>query len=239
MAATNTVIEFAGRRAEIAAPYVVQAFFATISYRLEPQGRGSRFPVVLMRLYAGQLDPSEMLAAESELDVIGAELRTLPASQAIGSLSSLAPFRAGAPIVNNRAASLFDYFVAVDGTPLVFAFRSVVEQSRVAGMPLAFNSPQGSYNCVIGLVSILIGVTLSVAGYLYFPDYVITAPYSRTPSGPLIWPFGLLLAGIGVVCLFEPRRKPSLAPPKQSHILIATAIAMTLLGLWVAFTWRG
>ena len=58
----NTLIEYGGRRTPIATPHVTQAFFFTINHPPGPQGRGSRFPMVMNRFYAPGLRLPQMLA---------------------------------------------------------------------------------------------------------------------------------------------------------------------------------
>lgn len=239
MAAPNTTIEFAGRRVELAAPAVVEAFFATITYRLEPQGRGTRFPVVIMGLYGGHLSPQEMPAAVAELDVIAAELRTLAPGKAIGNLGNLTPFRALPPLVNDSAASLFDYFITLTGTPLVAALRSAIDQSRTAELPLTFQSPQVVKDRNASIWAIVGGAAWSLIGYFYFPNFVIV-PLGAGPltGGPLIWPIGLPFLGVGILALLGFRGSVrTFKRGGDSHVGV-TLIALAAVVLWLFATWR-
>jgi 2,3-bisphosphoglycerate-dependent phosphoglycerate mutase len=237
MASTYTLIEFAGKKVGIAAPQGVQAFFATVTYRLEPQGRGSRFPIVMNRLYAGGLDESDLLAAGAELDAIAAELRRIHAGKAIGSLDNLEPFSVRAPLVNERAGSLFDYFVAAGGTPLVVALRSAVEQARVAGSPLKLHSPEVERNRKGAVLSMVFGLAWSAIGYVYFRDYVIVPGGSHSHSGLLVWPIGLPIAALGAVALLP--HKGRIQTLSRRHEWLAVVAGMALILLWAALTWRG
>lgn len=55
-----------------------RSFFSTIWNRLEHRQWGSRFPVMMNRLFLGEADASEMDALAAELKVIQEELRKLP-----------------------------------------------------------------------------------------------------------------------------------------------------------------
>ncbi|HEV8269231.1 MAG TPA: Imm70 family immunity protein, partial [Thermoanaerobaculia bacterium] len=77
------------RPADLSTPRVLGAFAATLSYRLEPDGMGTRFPIVLDRLLAGRLSPREADTALSELETIAAELRKLSPDKVVWSLHDL------------------------------------------------------------------------------------------------------------------------------------------------------
>jgi 2,3-bisphosphoglycerate-dependent phosphoglycerate mutase len=231
----NTTIEFAGRRTELAAPDIVQALFATISYRLEPQGRGTRFPVIILGLYGGQLNPEEMLAAIAELDVIANDLQALPLERAVRSMKDLTPFRAG----NGGAASLFEYFLTLEGVPLVAALRTIIQQARSAASPIRFDSPQVVKDRRMGRLWILVGAAWSICGFIYFPDFVIVPIGSSLRGGPLLWPIGLAIMGLGFLSLFQFRRLRTFRKAQHSHQWIAALIGMAVVALWVAITWRG
>jgi len=234
MSSENTFIEFAGRRTELAAPDIVQALFGTITHRLEPNGKGSRFPVVILGLYAGQLMPHEMLAAKAELDVIASDLKALPLERAVRSRKDPTPFRAG----NGGAASLYDYFLAVDGTPLMEKLRTVVEEAHAAMAPVQFDSPQVLKDRRMGRLWIIVGAVWSLAGFFYFPDFVIVPIGSNLKGGPLLWPIGLVIMGLGVLSLFQFRKFRTFRKAKPAHQWIAALIGMAFVALWVAVTWR-
>src|SRR5215470_4756251 len=100
---------------ELGPKTMLEALFATITYRLEPDGRGSRFPMVMKRLYSGRLRPSEIPGAVRELEAIESELTGLPADRAIWSLSDLRRRDDRELPVNHRATNVRDYFVGADG----------------------------------------------------------------------------------------------------------------------------
>lgn len=121
----------------LAAQAVVEAFFATVSYRLEPDGWSSRFPVVLNRLYSSRFEPQDVDAALQELDIIERELKTLPPERAIASLRNLARLDDAQLTVNRGAANLLEYFTAADGkTPILQQLRQAVLTARQNQQPV-------------------------------------------------------------------------------------------------------
>lgn len=59
------------------------AFFSTISYRLEKQEWGSRFPCLLKKLYQGKLEQKDAEQALEELILITFELSKFSSNEVI------------------------------------------------------------------------------------------------------------------------------------------------------------
>ncbi len=109
------------------------AFFSTISGNLEPKGWGSRFPVLMNRLYQGEVTQPDAAAALAELHQASAELTKLPVSKMIWDVEdrSKAP-----PWGNNIAPTITDlssYFVTSTGRDLIELLREVLVELRDAG----------------------------------------------------------------------------------------------------------
>src|ERR1039458_6263002 len=109
---------------DLGPPVVMEGLFATISYRLEPSGRGSRFPTVMARLYEGRLNPSSAPAASRALEEIEAGLALLPLGSVVWSLADLRRRDDSQLPVNRSAKNVCDYFVAGDGRSLVSVLRN-------------------------------------------------------------------------------------------------------------------
>ena len=61
----------------VGSPELLHAFFSTIAVRLEPLGWGTRFPALMNDLYDGELAPSRVETALSELLLARRELSFL------------------------------------------------------------------------------------------------------------------------------------------------------------------
>lgn len=110
----------AGRyRAVLARPYIVRALFATISFRLEPNGSGSRFPFLTNHLYDNHLRASEVAAALGEAAEVEKELKRLSKGSVIWSLDDLRRHDDTGQPVNHAANDTFHYFVSTNGRPLL------------------------------------------------------------------------------------------------------------------------
>src|SRR5262245_17053974 len=89
-------------------PRTIRGFFATISQNLEPDGRGSRYPLIMNNLHDGCLEAEYAPAARRELEEIDRGLKMVPVSH----VAPGPPAAAGAgPIcVNPSAANARDYY---------------------------------------------------------------------------------------------------------------------------------
>ena len=93
----------------LASEEILEAFFATITCRLEPDGRGTQFPVVQGDLYFGGVPASRADEAIRELTAIGDELKKLPPSKAVWDMQLFAPRDDSRLPVNRNASNLAEY----------------------------------------------------------------------------------------------------------------------------------
>jgi hypothetical protein len=118
----------------IGSPELLFAFFSTVRARLETEGWGSRFPIVMNELYFGELAPERAPAALAELDQIREELRGLPASALVWDAEDLTT--PPPPDVVEGAADLAGCFVT-DGEHDVFdAMGAALAYSARCGHPV-------------------------------------------------------------------------------------------------------
>jgi 2,3-bisphosphoglycerate-dependent phosphoglycerate mutase len=112
------------------------AFFSTVRTRLEPDGWGSRFPVVMNELYAGELSGESAPKAVAELDQIREELRKLPPDQLVWDAEDLTKQPPWGENVSKDAADLASAFTTHDGRELFSIFDEAVGYAARAGAPL-------------------------------------------------------------------------------------------------------
>jgi hypothetical protein len=223
---------------EPAPAHVLAALAATVSYRLEPAGWGSRFPVVLDHLLAGRLTPSQVAAAAGELAEIANELAKLPADRVVWSLADLGHRDDTGQPVDRAAACARDYFLATDGRPLL-----AVLQERVVAAgrdQAALSLPTGGRRRMrIGALALAVaGVAWAALGYLYARNWIIVPEHAvDVHHGPLLWPFGALVMAVGLLRLLTLER-PAAAAWARRHGGVTTAIGVALLGGFLALVWR-
>lgn len=211
---------------------VIEALFATISYRLEPQGRATRFPNVIDSLYAGRLDSKDAPAALIELGHIEAGLKALPPDRAVWSFTDLRRIDDSDRPVNHAATNLYEYFIADDGELLVAHLRQAIQNSMLAKRNLTFKSRERKSSVGSALALLLIGLVWTIAGYLFFPHRILVPRGGH--EGPLLWSLGILAIAGGLVFLLMAlrpnvdkwvRRRPNTA------LIVFAAVTLLLLYL--------
>lgn len=104
---------------EIGTPSFLHAVFSTMSGNLEPQGWGSRFPILMNELYNGALNQDKANTALAELQVVKSELKKCNPEKVIWDIEDreLRP-----PWGNNISPDITDlsnYFVTSGGEDFI------------------------------------------------------------------------------------------------------------------------
>jgi 2,3-bisphosphoglycerate-dependent phosphoglycerate mutase len=199
------VLRIGGQTYDIAPAAVIEGFFATISYRLEPDGRGTRFPIVMDRLYAGRMSTADAPQALRELAEIDSGLVRLTPDRVVWSLSDLRLPDDSGVAVNRAARNARDYFVAPDGRPLLAVFREAVQLSVERNEPVVLDSPEVSNKNRRAAGALIFGLLWTAVGFLFFRTWVLVPIGSDSHAGPLIWPVGLFIFSAGVTGLVGAR----------------------------------
>ena len=186
---------------ELAPERAVEAMFTTIGCRLEPRGRGTRFPAVMDDLYSGYLTPARAPEALKELEEIEALLRAIPVTQVIWSLADLHCGDDSDEAVNHRASNAFDYFIDVEGRPLASRLREGVQECLNSRQTMRLAYPNETrIGLGVGAALTLIGLAWLFAGRALIPGWTVGwlgNPKSRLP----VWTFGMdfVMLGIGIL----------------------------------------
>ncbi len=105
-----------------------------VAQRLEPDGRGSRFPVLMGHPDSdGQWTPGESVALAAELTVIAAELSQLPPIELPGGWQAETAHRFGVV-----PQTLRDCFIDVDAESLLDRLTELARLSAREGQPIWF-----------------------------------------------------------------------------------------------------
>ena len=187
-----------GKQSRTLAPErVVEALFTTIGCRLEPHGQGTRFPAVMDDLYSGYLVPNRAPFAQRELLEIEAALRQVAVSEVVWSLADLRRGPDADEPVNHRAANAFEYFVDVDGIPLITRLRESVQQCLGSTQVLKLtNAGDASIFLFFGIALVLLGVAWLFLGRAFIPNWNLHYLRAHMP----LWTFGmdLVMMGTGI-----------------------------------------
>lgn len=112
---------------EIGSGDFLYAFFSTITGNLEPDGWGSRFPILMRQLYAGGLQQSDAADALAELHRVRRELAELPPARVIWSFEDRTQRPPWGDDIAGDIDSLATYFVTSHGRDLIALLAEVFE----------------------------------------------------------------------------------------------------------------
>jgi len=118
---------------EIGSTDFFYAFFSTVSGRLEPEGWGSRFPIIMEKLYRGDLAQEDAGAALAEINRIVDELSHHSSNQIIwdyGDRSKMPPW---GDKISSDITSLANYFVTSTGRDLIEVIKEVLIELKERG----------------------------------------------------------------------------------------------------------
>ncbi|CZF82627.1 hypothetical protein GCE9029_03345 [Grimontia celer] len=118
---------------EIGGQDFFHAFFSTVSYRLEIDGWGSRFPCLLKKLYQGKLEQYDARQALEELDVIVSELSQFSPDKVVWDIDNLSASPPWGNDISNDITDLSNYFVTSTGRDLIDVLKECLEEQRDRG----------------------------------------------------------------------------------------------------------
>lgn len=114
---------------EIGPGAIVHALFSTISFNLEPDGWGSRFPSLMQKLYQGKLPVTDTKKSLEEILVVSRELSLIPKQKIVWDIENLALVPPSEYQPNHAATSLVDYFLTVTGRDLLIEIKDSIESA--------------------------------------------------------------------------------------------------------------
>ena len=117
---------------EIGSSDFFHAFFSTIAVRLE-LAWGARFPVLMTKLYQGELRQEDAVLALGELATIQSELRAFPPSQIVWDNDDKSKSPPWGTEIAATITDLSNYFVTSTGRDLIETLREGIEELRDQG----------------------------------------------------------------------------------------------------------
>jgi hypothetical protein len=229
----TSVLRVGGQTYDLGPSEMVDGLFATISYRLEPDGRGSRYPIVMNRLYAGAaVSPSDASAAKRELQEIDARLAALPPDRVVWSLSNLRRRDDSLLPVNHAARNVRDYFIA-NGRPLMTLLDEAVRLGQDRSEPVELASSEAKDPYGGAKFALIVGFLWTAVGYVFLRHWVL-APYgSDSTQGPLLWPAGISMMAGGALAALK-ARYPGFHTWWNRHVWFSLLVVLSLVGSYLA-----
>ena len=113
---------------EIGSSDFLKSFFYTISYHLEPDGWGTRYPELVNDLYDGKAEASKAIILINSLQEIRTELKQFPPDEIIWDIYNLESKPPWGNNISSDITSLSNYFVTGLGEDLFDVFIQVLEK---------------------------------------------------------------------------------------------------------------
>ncbi|AIF51855.1 immunity 70 family protein [Pelosinus sp. UFO1] len=105
-------------RYEIGHGDFLHSFFSTISYHLEPEGWGTKYPYLLNHLYNGKLCVTDVAKAVTELEEVRSKLTHFSPNEVIWDIENLNKKPPWGTNISGDITNLSNYFVTSDGRDL-------------------------------------------------------------------------------------------------------------------------
>lgn len=104
---------------EVGSSDFLHSFFSTISYHLEPDGWGTKYPELMKEMYNGKLHQKHATKARKDLLEIKEELKNLPSNQVVWDIDNLEAKPPWGNDISDHITDLSNYFVTSTGRDLL------------------------------------------------------------------------------------------------------------------------
>lgn len=108
----------------------LHSFFSTVSYRLEPEGWGTRYPYLLNKLYSGRLSVTDVPKAVKELEEVRSKLTQFGPNEVIWDIENLDKKPPWGNNISADITNLSNYFVTSDGRDLFDVMFAAFEDAQ-------------------------------------------------------------------------------------------------------------
>ena len=125
---------------EVGSADFVHSFFSTISFHLEPDGWGTRFPELMNHLYQGRLEPAMAAEALAQARTCKGALQTLDPDRVVWDIDRIhlkPPWRDEIP---STVTSLANYHRTVNGLVLMDALIDILDYQVSCQEPIRIGS---------------------------------------------------------------------------------------------------
>lgn len=104
---------------QVGTPDFLHAFFSTISYNLEDNIWGSKYPIMMNELYQGELNWEDASKAIEELKIIQEELKKFSPEHVVWDIEDISKQPPWGNNISTDITDLSNYFVTSDGRDLI------------------------------------------------------------------------------------------------------------------------
>lgn len=105
------------------------SFFSTVCVNLEDKKWGSRYPIIMKKLYSGKLYLSDIIQARNELIFIKKELSNISPEKIVWDVENLEKKPPWGNNISKDIKNLADYFVTSDGRNLIDVMNEALNEA--------------------------------------------------------------------------------------------------------------
>jgi hypothetical protein len=114
---------------------VVHSLFSTISYNLEPNGWGTKFPILMHNLYSGRVEIADINKAQDEYNIIKEHIKNIPTRSVVFDISDVT--LEDTYLVDNRSRkNVYEYFQIDKNASFIDALGKAIERAIELNQPL-------------------------------------------------------------------------------------------------------
>lgn len=114
----------------------LHCFFSTVAVNLENDNWGSRFPLIMNKLYQGSLDSENVGKALIELNTIEEELGKISPDKVVWDIDDIKKQPPWGNNISKDITDLSNYFVTSDGEDFLTVFKHALEDSQESDLPI-------------------------------------------------------------------------------------------------------
>ncbi len=103
------------KNSEIKVREILHALFSTVSHNLEPNGWGTRFPILFNQIYLGKLYPTNTREALKEIQVVRHELKSVSTANIIWCIQNPEKGVPSSYRYNKQTKTSADWFLTTTG----------------------------------------------------------------------------------------------------------------------------
>lgn len=128
----GVAMHVASQSFEIGSSSFFYCFFSTVSANLEPAGWGSRFPILMKKLYQGTVTLPDLPHLQDELSAVHKELKKYPPARVVWDFEHRETRPPWGDEISKQITDLSNYFVTSDGRDLFEVFHLAIAEARRA-----------------------------------------------------------------------------------------------------------
>ena len=102
------------------------SFFSTVAHNLEGRKWGSRFPVIMKKVYSGQAEVELIDRAIEELNTIKKELKDFSPDKVVWDIEDMSAQPPWGDDISDDITDLSNYFVTSDGEDFITVFMNAL-----------------------------------------------------------------------------------------------------------------